>query len=66
MKMSEINELTLEELEQKEAELRESLFNLRTQKQLGKIEKPTQLQLLRRDLARVKTAKTAKVQGEEL
>ncbi len=66
MKMSEINELTLEELEQKEAELRESLFNLRTQKQLGKIEKPTQLQLFRRDLARVKTAKTAKVQGEEL
>ena len=61
MNMLEISELTPEELQQKIDEIKEKMYNLRAQKQLGKLEKPHQLRLMKRDLARLKTAATAVV-----
>ncbi|OED34186.1 50S ribosomal protein L29 [PVC group bacterium (ex Bugula neritina AB1)] len=64
MKVSEIKELNCEELKQKESEIRENLFYLRMQKRLGKLDKPSQLKILRKDLARVKTVHESKLRGE--
>lgn len=65
MKIKEIRDLTLEELEQKNNELKETLYNLRTQKQLGKLEKFHQLNTVKRDIARVKTILEEKAKGGE-
>ena len=66
MKITEIKELTLDELLLKESEIRKDLFHLRVQKRLGKLEKVSQLRSLRRELARVKTVFCEKFQGEKL
>lgn len=55
MKGSELRELTLEELAQKERELRREVFNLKFQLATAQIENPMKIRLLRKDLARVKT-----------
>ncbi|MBU0650528.1 50S ribosomal protein L29 [bacterium] len=55
MKIKELRELSKQELAQKEEDLRAALFNLRTQLQLGKLEHPHQLKLMRRDIAKIKT-----------
>ena len=55
MKIKEIRDLTGNELSQKELELRVEIFNDKTQRQLGKIEHPHQLRIMRKDIARIKT-----------
>jgi large subunit ribosomal protein L29 len=55
MKVSDIRQFSTEELDAKEAELRQECFNLRCQKQTQQIENTAALAKVRRDIARVKT-----------
>lgn len=60
MKIAEVKELTIKELENRKRELRHEVFNLRIQQQAGQLEKPHMLRALRRDAARVETVLTSK------
>ena len=55
MKVTEVRELAVDDLRQREKELDDQLFRLRIQKSMGQIEAAQKLKVLRRDLARVKT-----------
>jgi len=55
MKMSEINELSVAELEGKVAELAQELFNLRFQKSISQLQDTARLGKIKRDRARVLT-----------
>ena len=55
MKVSEIRELSTEEIKTKIVELKEELFNLSFQKATGVIEKPSRIRELRHTVARMKT-----------
>ena len=55
MKASEIRELSLQELQQKVVDLKQELFNLRFQHQVGQLENPQRLKATKRDIARLKT-----------
>ena len=55
MKVKEIRDLTTEELNQKEKELKKELFNLRFQLATGQLENPKTISQVRQDIARVKT-----------
>jgi large subunit ribosomal protein L29 len=55
MKASDIRELSQEERLQKEAELKQQLFNLRFQHETGQLENPQRLKQTKRDIARMKT-----------
>jgi len=55
MKMSDIKDLTAVELQAKNRDLRQELFNLRLQKATSQLEKSARLRLLRRDIARIET-----------
>jgi large subunit ribosomal protein L29 len=55
MKVTEVRDLAVDELRQREKELDDQLFRLRIQKSMGQIEAAQKLKTMRRDLARVKT-----------
>ena len=55
MKVGEIRELAVEDLQARAKDLDDQLFRLRIQKSMGQLEAPAKLKTLRRDLARVKT-----------
>ncbi len=55
MKTEEIRQLSTDELEHKLVSLKEELFKLRFQAKSGKIEKPSQIKIVRRSIARVLT-----------
>lgn len=55
MKISEIRDLSPEELKQKERNLVDELFKLRFRHSTGQIESTAMLKALRRDIARIKT-----------
>lgn len=55
MKTKELRELAVDELEQKQRDLRKEHFDLRKVKVAGKLENPLKLRLLRRDMARIQT-----------
>jgi len=55
MKASELRDLTLEELHQKESDINAELFNLRFQLATNQLENPMRLPLTKKDLARIKT-----------
>jgi large subunit ribosomal protein L29 len=55
MKPSAIREMGTEELQHKQAELREQLFRLRMQVTLGQLDNTMKLRNVRRDIARVNT-----------
>ncbi len=55
MKISEIQDLTVQELLVKGRDLRMELFNLRLQKASSQLEKSHRIRSLRRDMARVET-----------
>jgi large subunit ribosomal protein L29 len=65
MKIEEIKELTIKELENRKKELRHEAFNLRVQQQAGQLEKPHMLRIIRRDAARVETVLTAKLKASQ-
>jgi large subunit ribosomal protein L29 len=60
MKAQEIRDLSEKERQDKVTDLGQEIFNLRFQLATGKIENPSRLKSLRRDIARIKT-----IQGEE-
>lgn len=55
MKAKEIKELTNQELNQKLADLKEELFNLRFQLATGQLDNPIRIREVKRTYARVKT-----------
>jgi large subunit ribosomal protein L29 len=55
MKMSEIKDLTVDELQVKGRDLRREMFNLRLQQATSQLEKPSRITILRKDIARVET-----------
>ena len=55
MKPAEVRDLSNEELEQKEQELREELFNLTIQHATGQLENTARLVHVKKDIARVRT-----------
>lgn len=63
MKIADIKELTIKELNTRKRELRQEVFNLRIQQQGGQLEKPHMLRDLRRDAARVETVLTQKLKA---
>lgn len=55
MKASKFRELTNEELNERERELKTELFNLRFQLATGSLSNPQQISECKKDIARVKT-----------
>ncbi len=55
MKVAEVRELGVDELERRVAETRRELFNLRFQHATGQLENTGQLQKVRRNIARLLT-----------
>ena len=61
MKVSEINDLSVEELQTKTQELQQELFNLKFQLLTGHLENTARVSQVRKDVARVKTVLSAKL-----
>ena len=55
MKIKDIRSLTTEELVQKEQDLKSELFNLRFSHATGNLSNPMQLNVVKKDIAKVKT-----------
>jgi large subunit ribosomal protein L29 len=68
MKVTEIRDLAVDELQQRAKDMDDQLFRLRIQKSMGQLEAAHKLKSLRRDLARVKTVlrekETAQATGQ--
>ncbi|MGO3499324.1 50S ribosomal protein L29 [Leuconostoc falkenbergense] len=60
-KASELKELSLADLQKREAEFKEELFNLRFQLATGQLENTARIAQVRKDIARVKTVIRAQV-----
>ena len=63
MKARELRDLPVEVLEQKLAETRRELFNLRFQSATGALENPARLKLTKREIARILTIRNEREQG---
>ncbi len=61
MKPSELRGMTVDELTQKEQDLRKELFNLRFQQATGEIENPMRIRTVRKDIAKVLTIRSEKL-----
>jgi len=55
MKVHEIRELNVDELNGKVRDMQDQVFRLRIQKAMGQLDTPSKMRTLRRELARVKT-----------
>jgi large subunit ribosomal protein L29 len=64
MKPAAIRALSIDELKQKEQDLRKELFNLRFRLATGEVENPMRIRDIRRDIARVLTAMTEMQRGK--
>lgn len=64
MKATEIRELSDEELNNKESELKDQLFKLKFQHALGQLENAVKLKNVKKDIARIKTILTEKSKGK--
>lgn len=65
MKVSELREKSVAELQNELFERRKEQFNLRMQKATGQLARPDQLKKVRRDIARIKTVQNEKVRASE-
>jgi len=65
VKPSELRAMTIDELIQKEQDLRRELFNLRFQQATGEIENPKRIYAVRKGIAKVLTIKTEKSVSEQ-
>jgi len=63
MKIKELKNLSKEELIQKEKQLKEQIFELNFQRQMGRVEKPAMFKTLRKTIAQVMTILNEKEQG---
>lgn len=64
MKTSDLRDMAVADLLQKEQDLRKELFNLRFQQATGEIENPMRIRAIRKDIARILTLVTAKNTSE--
>ena len=55
MKAVEIREISTSELNEKLTELKAELFNLRFQHAINQLDNPTRLNVVKKDIARIKT-----------
>jgi large subunit ribosomal protein L29 len=55
MNASEIRELTVDEMQRKLTDLKQELFNLRFQHEIGQLENPRKIKETRQDVARLQT-----------
>jgi len=60
MKIKELRELTVEELTARRNELKQETVNLRIQAQVGQLENPSRLRIIRREVARIETLLSAR------
>ena len=58
MKVKEIRDMSVGELDQKVASLKEELFNLRFQHATGQLENPMRIKEVKKTIARIKTVLT--------
>ena len=58
MKASEIRDMTLDEMHSKVSDLKEELFNLRFQHEIGQVENPQRMKQTKKDIARMETVIT--------
>ena len=63
MKTNELRKLTTEELNKKIHENKEELFNLRMLKATGNLEKPSRINELRKEVARMNTILNERREG---
>ena len=63
MKAEEIRDLSEKEMQEKVMDLGQEIFNLRFQLATGKIENPSRLKSLRRDIARIKSIQKEMANG---
>jgi len=61
MKVDEIKDLSVEELQTKTQELQQELFNLKFQLHTGHLENTSRVSQVRKDVARVKTVLSSKL-----
>ena len=54
IEVSELRDLTVDDLEARAHELEDQLFRMRVQQSLGQLDAPVKLRFTRRDLARIK------------
>jgi large subunit ribosomal protein L29 len=64
VKPSELRGMTVDELEQKEQDLRKELFNLRFQAATGEIENPMRIRAVRKNIAKVLTIRSEKLKAK--
>lgn len=62
--IKELRELTTEDLNKKELELREELFNLQMQRGTSQLENPKRIQCVKKDVARIQTVIREKMNHE--
>ena len=55
MKASEIRDMNVEDMHRKVSDLKEELFNLRFQHEIGQLENPQRMKQTKRDIARLET-----------
>jgi large subunit ribosomal protein L29 len=60
MKLKELKEMTVDELDQQLAEIRKEQFNLKLQQVSGQLENPARIKELRRTVARIQTIRNQK------
>ncbi|MBR2578780.1 MAG: 50S ribosomal protein L29 [Clostridia bacterium] len=65
MKISEIRNLSVEDLKNKLKDLKSELFNLRFQLAVNQLENPMRIKAVRKDIARVQTVIREKELSEE-
>jgi large subunit ribosomal protein L29 len=64
MKVKELKEMTMDELDQQLADIKKEQFNLKVQQVSGQLENPARMKELRRTVARIKTIQSdKKVEG---
>ena len=65
MKTKELQVLSVDELNQKERNLRKELSTLNYQQKMGGVQKPSQFHLIRRDIARILTIVNQKTKADK-
>ena len=60
MKVSEIKDLTLEEIDKEHQELKRELLNLRIQGRIGSLENPARVKAAKKTIARLLTEKNSR------
>jgi large subunit ribosomal protein L29 len=63
MKTQQLREKTADELHNEEAKLQTDLYKLRFQRATGRMENPSKMRQIRREIARIKTILGEKARG---